>query len=96
MDNIEGVPGGGEKFEDRDQYKALIQKFKEQVFSDLDKAEKAIQEMVNFQKANPEIINFELWQDLIGSTPPEGLVFDSSERKVRDFVDGLVEKYIAK
>ncbi len=84
------------EFENRDHYQSLAQKVKAEVFGDLEKYTKASEEMINFQKADPEIINFELWHTLIGSTPPEGLAFDSSDRKVSKFVDELAVKYLAK
>lgn len=82
------------QFEDRDHYQALAQKVKVEVFKDLDKYTKASKEMIAFQEANPEVTNFELWHNLIGSTPPENLVFDSADRKVSKFVDDLAKKYI--
>lgn len=82
------------KFEDRDHYKALALKVKVEVFKDLDKYAKVCQEMVAFQGANPEVINFELWHDLIGSTPARPLVFDTPDRKVSKFVDELAGQYI--
>ena len=82
------------QFEDRDHYKALAQKVKEQVFRDLNKYTKASKEMIDFQMANFDVGNFELWHILIGSTPPENLVLDSPDRKVSKFIDSLAEKYI--
>ncbi len=84
------------QFEDRERYKALAKKFLELIVLDLDKADKAFNELADFQKENPEVKNFELWHTLIGSTPPDGLVFDSDDRKISKFVDELAEKYLAR
>ena len=84
------------QFEDRDHYQALALNVKAEVFRDLDKYTKASREMIDFQTANLEVINFELWHTLIGSTPPDGLVFDSPDRKVSKFVDELADEYLDK
>ncbi|TSC89303.1 MAG: hypothetical protein G01um10143_684 [Parcubacteria group bacterium Gr01-1014_3] len=84
------------EFEDRGHYESLAQKVKHEIFNDLDKYEKASEEMINFQKTNPEIRDFELWHTLIGSTPPEALVFDAPDRKISKFVDELAGKYLDK
>ncbi len=81
-------------FENRGHYKALARKVQEEIFRDLDKYAIASKEMIDFQTANLEVTNFELWHDLIGSTPKRLLVFDSPDRKVSKFVDSLAEKYI--
>ncbi len=96
MDNSKNSPAESWVFEDSDHYKALAQKVKEEIFQDLDKYTRASEEMVSFQKTNPDVVNFELWHTLIGSTPPEALVFDAPDRKVSKFVDELAEKYLAR